>query len=137
MMLKADRRDYKQGFKKHYHAYNNWGDAGSIASKRLILAYCVECGLKYLLMKQERINVVTDARQDIQNKLKCHDFQILLKSINRTEYRFPTIKTNHGEPIQPDNYHQACRYVIFQDDDKHAEYCKVLQEVSEWLNERV
>ena len=137
MTLRADKRDYKQGFKKHYHAYKYWGDAGSIISKQMILVYCVECGLKYLLMEQERISVVAEARQDIQKKLKCHDFQMLLKSIHRTEYCFPTIRTKHDEPIQPDNYHQACRYAICQDDDNHAKYCAVLQEVSEWINERV
>ncbi len=49
MSLRADQRDYKNAFKKHYHAYSNWQGTGSNLSRRLILAYCVECGLKYNL----------------------------------------------------------------------------------------
>ena len=51
MRLQADQRDYKNAFKKHYHAFSNWQATGSNPSKRLILVYCVECGLKYEVMK--------------------------------------------------------------------------------------
>ena len=55
MSLRADQRDYKNAFKKHYHAYSNWQGTGSNLSRRLILAYCVECGLKYEVMKQGQV----------------------------------------------------------------------------------
>lgn len=29
MSLRADQRDYKNAFKKHYHAYSNWQGTGS------------------------------------------------------------------------------------------------------------
>ena len=45
MRLQADQRYYKNAFKKHFHAYSNWQATGSDPSKRLILVYCVECGL--------------------------------------------------------------------------------------------
>lgn len=54
--LTADQRDYKEAFKKHYHAFINWGDTGSLISKNMILTYCVECGIKYLVMKKEGIS---------------------------------------------------------------------------------
>ena len=37
MSLRADQRDYKNAFKKHYHAYSNWQGTGSNLSRRLIL----------------------------------------------------------------------------------------------------
>ena len=55
MSLRADQRDYKNAFKKHYHAYSNWQGTGSNLSRRLILAYCVECGLKYEVMGRVKI----------------------------------------------------------------------------------
>lgn len=68
MSLRADQRDYKNAFKKHYHAYSNWQGTGSNLSRRLILAYCVECGLKYEVMKQECLIQTTMHRV----KLKQH-----------------------------------------------------------------
>ena len=60
MRLQADQRYYKNAFKKHFHAYSNWQATGSDPSKRLILVYCVECGLKYEVMKKERLVKITD-----------------------------------------------------------------------------
>lgn len=60
MRLQADQSYYKNAFKKHFHAYSNWQATGSDPSKRLILVYCVECGLKYEVMKKERLVKITD-----------------------------------------------------------------------------
>ncbi len=75
MALRADQRDYKDAFQKHLHAYTNWEANGSSASKRLILAYCVECGLKYVIMKQEKIFRTSEAQKDVSEALKSHDYR--------------------------------------------------------------
>lgn len=113
MSLRADQRDYKNAFKKHFHAYSNWQDTGSDLSRRLILVYCVECGLKYEIMKREHLIKTADAQPDIQDDLRSHDLRRLLKRLKKAgEYTFPPIKTEYGYLIHPEEYHQFCRYCI-------------------------
>lgn len=141
MALRADQRDYKQAFKKHLHAYSNWQATGSDSSKRLILTYCVECGLKYEIMKQERLLQVADAQEDIRGELASHDLRKLLKRLNKAgTYTFPLIKTNHDEDVYPEVYHQLCRYCINPGDkyiDAIQRFDSILEEIAKWIEERV
>ena len=59
--IQAVQQDYKRAFQKHLHAYSNWDNKGSDISKRLVLVYCVECGLKYKLMESLKIHKYKDA----------------------------------------------------------------------------
>lgn len=141
MALQADQRDYKIAFQKHLHAYTNWKDTGSIPSKRLILAYCVECGLKYVIMKQENIFRTSDAQDDIAKELSSHNYRKLLKRLNQIGiYAFPAIKTNHNDDVHPETYHEFCRYCI-KPGDKYVEavqqYDKTFEEIVEWIKERI
>ena len=140
MALRADQRDYKQAYEKHCYAYLNWNATGSNISRQLIMVYCIECGLKYLLMQQEGIFKVSDARPDIQSILKSHDFQLLLKRLGRCEYHFPTILTKHNEPIPADAYHQMCRYALTPANDNQGrlkQYNDELDRIVEWLKTRM
>lgn len=103
MSLRADQRDYKNAFKKHYHAYSNWQGTGSNLSRRLILAYCVECGLKYEVMKQECLIQTTDAQGEVKTALGQHDLRKLLKCLKKAGmYKFPgPIKTRCGDSSSP------------------------------------
>ncbi len=50
-MLIADKKDYRKGYKKHYELYKRLKSENSnVNSRRLLLIYCVECGLKYMLL---------------------------------------------------------------------------------------
>ena len=52
--LRANRRNYRKAFTTHANAYDNW-NVGSDNSRRLLLCYCVECGLKCLIMINDSI----------------------------------------------------------------------------------
>ena len=141
MALRADQRDYKDAFQKHLRAYTNWEATGSSASKRLILAYCVECGLKYVIMKQEKIFRTSEAQKDVSEALKSHDYRKLLKRLKQAgTYVFPAIKTNHCEDVHPGTYHEFCRYCI-KPGDKYVgaikQYDKTFEEIVEWIEEQI
>lgn len=53
--LRADRKNYKKAFTTHADAYDKW-NIGSPYSQRLLLCYCVECGLKCLIMQDNNIH---------------------------------------------------------------------------------
>ena len=81
MALQADRQDYRNAYNKHWNAYLNWNNTGSVNSRRLLLTYSVECGLKYALMKKEKVYRVSDAQKEVQEVLGTHDFRKLLKEL--------------------------------------------------------
>ena len=141
MALRADRRDYKNAFTKHLSAYSNWQATGSKNSKRLILAYCVECGLKCAVMKQEHLYQIDDAQDDVKAELGSHDLRKLLKRLKLAgEFSFPAIKTSHGESVDSGTYHQLCRYCI-PTESKYIgaiqQFDSTLEEIAKWIEEHV
>lgn len=141
MALRADQRDYRQAFKKHLHAYSNWSATGSTSSKRLILAYCVECGLKCAIMKQENLFQTSQAQQDLSEVLRSHDFRKLLKQLKQIgTYSFPPIKTDYHENVHPGNYHEFCRYCIKPEDTYMGaiqQYDNTLEKIAKWIEEHI
>ena len=128
MALQADRQDYRNAYNKHWNAYLNWNNTGSVNSRRLLLTYSVECGLKYALMKKEK---------EVQEVLGTHDFRKLLKELRIIgTFTFPTIQTNHNDVVQPGQYHELCRYSIQpknNDDTNIKEFEETLKNIGEWL----
>ena len=136
--LRADRKNYKKAFTTHFQAYKTWNN-GSYNSKRLIMCYCIECGLKCLIMEDNKIYQLSQANQEIANVLSSHDFKVLLKAVKKAgTYRFKDFQTEFGETVTPENYHQLCRYCIgIKDNDTKPieEFDKILNEIAEWLKE--
>lgn len=143
-MILADKKDYKQGYKKHYSAYNKLHNMNaSINSKRLLLSYCVECGLKYLLLDKwheenpkKIIENNGDSRKDV---LTSHNLEKILKElIQQGTFKFPQMTTVHQDNITSDSYHQLCRYCIRvkeNDKDKEIRYEDELRKIAEWIKE--
>lgn len=47
MKVTADKKDFKNSYKKHYYTYKTLDDKNSSKfSRQLLLFYSVECGLK-------------------------------------------------------------------------------------------
>ena len=134
MALQADRQDYRNAYNKHWNAWNN---TGSVNSRRLLLTYSVECGLKCALMEKEKVYRVSDAQKEVQEVLGTHDFRKLLKKLRIIgTFTFPTIQTNHNDVVQPGQYHELCRYSIQpknNDDTDIKEFEETLKNIGEWL----
>lgn len=141
MAVPAHQRDYKRAYKKHYHAYSQWGNRGSDNSKRLILIYCVECGLKFMIMHEAKIFKTSDAQDNLADILKSHDIFKLIRELKAAgEYRFPQFKTKHGDCVRIESYHQVCRYCIPLDDTSIPvieSYDNQLDSIAKWIGERV
>lgn len=145
-MILADKRDYKCGYSKHYAAYKKLNaDNATIRSRRLLLIYSVECGLKYLLLDKWNednpsiiISNTTDSRHYI---IKTHNLEKILRELGQTgTFSFPQLKTNHGDTVISDNFHELCRYGIYiheKDRSKEENYETELKKLAEWINERM
>ncbi len=136
--INANRKNYKGAYKKHAYTYEKLQD-GSDITKRLILCYCVESGLKYLIMEDRRIVKISQADEEISKILGSHDFKVLLKALRRAgAYQFKDFQTEYGDTVNTENYHQLCRYCVNAKDMNYVyEYDKTLNEIAEWLKEVV
>lgn len=134
--LTTNRKNYEKAFRKHAHAYENWNDP-SKESQRLLLCYCVECGLKYLIMKDNRIYEIKQANEELKKVLTSHNFKELLKAVRRAGiYHFNNFMTEYGETVIPSEYHQVCRYCILPKvNNDLEEFNKTLEEIKDWIGE--
>lgn len=89
--LRADKKNYKKAFTTHANSYDKWS-IGSDYSRRLLLCYCVECGLKCLIMQTDNINTVSQASDETLRVLHSHDFRTLL---NKATSRPATINLSN------------------------------------------
>ena len=137
-MLTANKRNYKEAFKKHYHAFINWQSTGSETSKVLILAYAVECGLKFMIMEEARIYNTKNADDSIKNILHSHDYSKLLKQVKWTQYSFIEFKTEHNDTVNTNNFHEFCRYCIRENGTKeYLKFSEALRKIATQLDEDV
>ena len=138
--LRADKRNYKKAFTTHANSYDNW-NIGSPNSQRLLLCYCVECGLKCLIMQNDNIYTISQANEDTAKALGSHDFRALLKKVNQAgNYKFKQFPTEYGDNVGPSDYRQLCRYSIAPADQKITyleEFDNTLIQIKEWLKEVV
>lgn len=110
--LRADKKNYKKAFTTHANSYDKW-NIGSDYSRRLLLCYCVECGLKCLIMQINNINTISQADEETARILHSHDFKILLNKVKQAgNYKLKQFATEYGETVRPSDYHQLCRYLI-------------------------
>ena len=141
MALKADKRDYQNAFHKHFAAYNKWSGTENDLTKRLILVYCVECGLKYKILDQTGVFSSSDAQEDVQKLLSSHNIKDLLKFIRWTEPLCdPKIKTHFHENVSVSDYHQYCRYAIKTEANvktNEAQFVHSLDMIAQFLRDEV
>lgn len=134
--IQANKKNFKGAFKKHAYTYEKIQD-GSDITKRLILCYCVECGLKYLIMDENRIFRITQADEELSGILGSHDFRILLKAIKKAGiYQFEDFQTEYGDIVNAGNYHQLCRYCVDARNIRDIRaYDLTLSKIAGWLKE--
>ncbi len=145
-MLIADKKDYRRGYKKHYQSYKRLNSDNSDAnSRRLLLVYSVECGLKYMLLdkwNEETPKRIFDSSDDRKKDiLKSHNLEKILKELGQQgNFKFPQLKTIHKDCVVSDTYHQLYRYCIRtheKQEEKEKSIEETLKRVAYWIEERM
>lgn len=149
-MILADKKDFKNGYRKHYSAYKAFNNRnnGEIISKRLLLTYSVECGLKYKLLEEWKINSSDEIREIFKNKehpkhniLGSHNLQKIVKELGQEgQFKFPQLKTKHKDHVTSEEFHQMQRYGVKpdeKDEKKTDEFEIILKQVAEWIGEEI
>ena len=143
-MLIADRRDYRKGYEKHYQSYKRLkGENADVNSRRLLLAYSVECGLKFKLLDKwneenpQKILEGNDVKK--KNILKSHNLEKILKELGQQgNFKFPRLKTVHKNIVDAESYHQLYRYCIKTQEKQSDTEEKVedsLNDIACWVKE--
>lgn len=143
-MLIADKRDYRKGYEKHYQSYKRLkGENADINSRRLLLTYSVECGLKYKLLdkwNEENPQKILESGDDKKIKiLTTHNLEKIIKELGQQgNFRFPRLKTVHKDIVDAESYHQFYRYCIKTYEkqlDKEEKVEDSLNDIACWIKE--
>jgi hypothetical protein len=125
--LPATRRNLQQAFDKHKACYDSL-KGNHDRSRRLILFYAVETGLKvFLLDKIGKYSVEDLIHHHEYSYLKDngHDIMRMLKSASIDgQYKLKTLQCENSIQVEPHQYHQLWRYgldVANGSDEQHAE----------------
>ncbi|MDE7321575.1 MAG: hypothetical protein K2N73_02395 [Lachnospiraceae bacterium] len=143
-MLVADKKDYRRGYKKHYQLYKRLREENSnVNSRRLLLVYSVECGLKYMLLdkwnEQNPKNILDSDDSRKKDILTSHNLDKILKELGQQgNFRFPQLATVHKNVVVAETYHQLYRYCIRTQEkqqDKEEKMEETLNNVACWIEE--
>lgn len=133
-MIDVSKDEFTKSFNKHYSIYK----INPIVedTKRLILFYAVECGLKSRLMYKRNVHMYTKLNEED----KCgHDIKKLLKKLGiEARYNLLSLKTNHNDHISSKEYQELWRYgVCICKSDKNEQRDKLIEDelnkIALWL----
>ena len=92
-------------------------------------------------MKQEHLNMVSEAQEPVSDALNSHDFRKMLKILKQVGvYTFPRIKTTYLQYVEPHNYHEFCRYCIKPENECMGavrQYDEILEAIAKWIKEHI
>jgi hypothetical protein len=142
--VSATQRELENAFKKHYNVYKKIDSTYHPMTRRLLLFYSVESGLKCLLLKKISKNT-TDELQSYHEydylKGHGHDIKFLIKAVNlegQAKYTLKHCSALNGCQIEPEQFHQIWRYGIETGDDSFGDQSEaVLKNIALWLDEAV
>jgi hypothetical protein len=132
--LCAKKSDLKRAFIKHYELYNSLQPNHHQMTRKLILFYAIETGLKYYLLgiiHKSNTDELHQYYDDIG-----HDIRRMLKEANRGgQFILEGFLTEGKQWAEPGQFHQMWRYGIRAKetgDENKAE--TVLKKIVEWLD---
>ncbi|GHV89493.1 hypothetical protein AGMMS50267_18530 [Spirochaetia bacterium] len=131
--LYATKNELKHAFQKHYSLYKELVPNSHQMTRRLVLFYTVETGLKYYLLGIIRKSN-TDELQEYYDGIG-HDINRMLKYANcGGQFTLKCFSTSTSQSVAPNRLHEMWRYGIKaqkSSDDGAAE--KVLNDIASWL----
>ena len=140
--LNVTRREFQDSYRRHYKLYQNTNVSDK--SRRLVLFYSVECGLKSLIMKETGNDTYKELESycEISGKYNItgHDIKAMLKEVNpRNEFALKNISLEKGGgSVPPMRSNELWRYgaaVADIEEEEKAE--KVLVKIADWIKTRL
>ena len=103
----------------------------------------MECGLKYKLLNKWGVadprKILEGANDKKIKVLKSHNLGTILKELGQQGgFKFPRLKTLHGDIVDAESYHQFYRYCIKAQEkqfDKEEKVEDSLNDIACWIGE--
>ncbi|MDR3138625.1 MAG: hypothetical protein LBT95_03010 [Treponema sp.] len=139
--IPASRRELKNAFSKHYHVYNAMDQSYHPMTRRLLLFYAVESGLKCYLLKNIHKYMTSELYtykqfNDLQEH--GHDIRRLVKFAGisgQKDYQLGNLFMKNGDTIAPEQFHQLWRYGIESRVLENEDRIEVtLKNIADWLS---
>lgn len=140
--INVTRREFQDSYRSHYKHYKNSSE-GSDKSRRLILFYAVECGLKGLIMKSIGKNTYEELElycsNNCKKELAGHNIKAMLKEVNpRNEFVLKNITLKSGSSVQPAKFNELWRYgAAIENTEEEEKAEKTLAKIAEWIYTRL
>ena len=138
--INVTRREFHDSYRRHYKLYKEM--KGSEKSRRLLLFYSVECGLKSLLMKDLGKNTYEEFVEccgSEKSELKGHNIKAMIKELNpKNDYCLRNIPLKRGGSAPPKQFNELWRYGAASDDEEAEEKAeKTLAKIAEWIHTKL
>lgn len=138
--INITRREFQDSYRRHYKLYRQ--TTGNEKTRRLILFYSVECGLKSLLMKdlgKDTYEEFAECCVGEKNELKGHNINAMMKELNpQSEYCLKSIALKRGGSVLPKQFNELWRYGAALADEVSEEKAeKTLEKIAEWIHTRL
>lgn len=136
--LNIKRKEFQDSYRRHYQLYQSTNVSGK--SRRLLLFYSVECGLKCLIMKENGNNTYEEMQRCCDKSVTGHNIKAMLKQVNpRNEFVLKNISLeNGGGSVPPEKYNELWRYgAAIEDVAEEIRAEKVLVKIAEWIHTRL
>jgi hypothetical protein len=125
-MISVTLREIEKSFRRHRNVADS-ANAPS-ATHRMVLFYAVECGLKAVYMRRNRLS-----RTDGTVTGFGHSLSDLLASL-RCTYRLPDAVGNDGRQIASKSLHEAWRYGKTLDGQRERSCERSLKKIVLWID---
>lgn len=141
--INITRREFQESCKYHYQLYKKTENGISPRTKRLILFYSVECGLKSLIMKNIGKNTYEELKtfsEENGKGIHGHDLKAMTKEVG-IEHEYPLKKirlANGGGDVLPKRYNELWRYgASIVDESEEIREEETLVKIAEWIGKRL
>ncbi|MCI9230211.1 MAG: hypothetical protein HFH96_03735 [Lachnospiraceae bacterium] len=138
--INITRREFQDSYRRHYKMYRE--TTGNDKSRRLLLFYSVECGLKSLLMKELGNNTYDEFVEccgSENKKLTGHNISAMLKRLNpHNSYCLRNIHLKRGGFAPPEKFNELWRYgAALEDVNEEEKAEKTLAKIAEWIHTKL
>ncbi len=140
--INITRREFQNSYKSHYRLYKAANTETSPKSRRLLLFYSVECGLKSLIMKNTGKNTYEELRkysEEQGKRIHGHDLKAMTQEVG-IEHQYPLkrIRIEKEGPCGPERYNELWRYgASVEDEEEEIKAEKTLEKIAEWIEQRL
>lgn len=123
-----------------FHRHANVADEGNENSHLLLFFYCIECGLKSIYLKRNRL-LRTDKIENV-NLRRTHDLYLLIKDLRLPAQiagsASPSFRLDRdGRAYQIKSAHEIWRYGITIKAEDITELIEWMGKVRDWIREEI